>query len=197
MMVPLEEECYVSTLCAGVMVVLTSCPDVTVSVGDQEMMTDLLVLDMRDFDVILEMDWLASYHATVECFSKEVIFRIPGQPPFCLSGDVISPPIISVTQAHKLLLKGCVGYLAAVQDTQSEGPQLEDIPVVQEYPDVFPEDLPGVPPDREVEFTVDLVPDARPASRAPYRMAPSELRELKVQLQELLDKGFIRPSVSP
>ena len=57
---------------------------------------------------------------------------------------------------------------------------MEDIPVVQEYPDVFPEDLPGVPPDREVEFTVDLVPDARPASKAPYRMAPSELRELKV-----------------
>ena len=85
---------------------------------------------MRDFDVILEMDWLASYHATVDCFSKEVIFRIPGQPPFCLSGDVISPLIISVTQAHKLLLKRCVGYLAAVQDTQSEEPRLEDIPVV-------------------------------------------------------------------
>ena len=77
-MVPLEEECYVSTPCAGVMVVLTSCPDVTMSVGDQEMMTDLLVLDMRDFDVILGMDWLASYHATVDCFSKEVIFRILG-----------------------------------------------------------------------------------------------------------------------
>ena len=113
-MVPLEEECYVSTPCAGVMVVLTSCPDVTMSVGDQEMMTDLLVLDMRDFDVILGMDWLASYHATVDCFSKEVIFRILGQPPFCLSGDVTSPPIISVTQTRKLLLKGCVGYLAAV-----------------------------------------------------------------------------------
>ena len=62
---------------------------------------------------------------------------------------------------------------------------------------MFPKDLPGVPPDREVEFTRDLVLDARPASRASYRMAPSELRELKVQLQKLLDKGFIRPSVSP
>ena len=78
MTVPLEKECYVSTLCAGVMVVLTSCPDVTVSISDQEMMTDLLVLDMRDFNVILRMDWLASYHATIDCFSKEVIFRILG-----------------------------------------------------------------------------------------------------------------------
>ena len=75
-MVPLEEECYVSTPCAGVMVVFTSCPYVTVSVGDQEMMTDLLVLDMRDFDVILGMDWLASYHATVDCFSKEVYWSV-------------------------------------------------------------------------------------------------------------------------
>ncbi|RVW84176.1 Retrovirus-related Pol polyprotein from transposon 17.6, partial [Vitis vinifera] len=75
--------------------------------------------------------------------------------------------------------------------------KLEDIPIVREYPDVFPEDLPGLPPEREVEFTIDLVPGTGPMSKAPYRMAPVELKELKVQLQELLDKGFIRPSVSP
>ena len=77
-MVSLKEECYISTSCAGVMVVLTSCLDVTVSIDDQEIMTDLLVLDMRNFDVILGMDWLASYHATVDYFSKEVIFQIFG-----------------------------------------------------------------------------------------------------------------------
>ena len=75
--------------------------------------------------------------------------------------------------------------------------KLEDIPIVREYPDVFPEDLPGLPPEREVEFTIDLVPGTGPMSKAPYRIAPMELKELKVQLQELLDKGFIRPSVSP
>ena len=69
--------------------------------------------------------------------------------------------------------------------------------MVNEYPDVFPEDLNGLPPDRDVEFTIDLIPGINPISMAPYRMAPSELRELKVQLQELIDKGFIRPSVSP
>ena len=75
--------------------------------------------------------------------------------------------------------------------------KLEDIPIVRDYPDVFPEDLPSLPPKREVEFTIDLAPGTAPISKAPYRMAPLEIKELKIQLQELLDKGFIRPSVSP
>ncbi|RVW57618.1 Transposon Tf2-11 polyprotein [Vitis vinifera] len=109
----------------------------------------------------------SSYHASVDCFEKRVTFSIPGQPKFSFEG--------SMWTNH------C----------------LEDIPIVKEYPDVFPEDLPGLPPEREVEFTIDLVPGTGPMSKAPYRMAPVELKELKVQLQELLDKGFIRPSVSP
>ena len=68
---------------------------------------------------------------------------------------------------------------------------------MNEFPDVFPEDLPGLPPDREVEFTIDIIPGTAPISKAPYRMAPAEMKELKTQLQDLLDKGFIRPSVSP
>ena len=68
---------------------------------------------------------------------------------------------------------------------------------MREFPDVFPEDLSGLPPNREIEFSIDLLPGSNPISKAPYRMAPAELRELKTQLQELLDKGFIRPSVSP
>ena len=75
--------------------------------------------------------------------------------------------------------------------------KLEDIPIIKDYPDVFPEDLPGLPPEREVEFTIDLAPGTALISKAPYRMAPLELKELKIQLQELLYKGFIRPSVSP
>ena len=68
---------------------------------------------------------------------------------------------------------------------------------MSEFPEVFPEDLPGLPPDREIEFSIDLLLGSGPISKAPYRMAPAELKELKEQLQELLDKGFIRPSVSP
>ena len=74
--------------------------------------------------------------------------------------------------------------------------KLEDIPIVRDYPDVFPDDLPGLPPEREVEFTINVAPGTTPISKAPYRMTPLELKELKIQLQELLDKGFIRPSVS-
>ena len=75
--------------------------------------------------------------------------------------------------------------------------KLEDIPIVRDYPDVFPDDLPCLPPEREVEFTIDLAQGIAPISKAPYKMAPMELKELKIQLQELLDKGFIRLSVSP
>ena len=75
--------------------------------------------------------------------------------------------------------------------------KLEDIPIVKDYPDVFPEDLPGLPLEKEVKFTIDLAPKTAPISKAPYRMTPMELKELKIQFQELLDKGFIRPSVSP
>ena len=74
---------------------------------------------------------------------------------------------------------------------------LEDIPVVREYANVFPDDLPGMPPDRDIEFVIELQPGTAPISKRPYQMPPKELAELKIQLQELLDKGFIRPSASP
>ena len=74
---------------------------------------------------------------------------------------------------------------------------MEKIPIVREFPDVFPEELPGIPLERQLDLSIEIVPGIAPVSRAPYRMAPAELKELKVQLQELLDKGFIRPSVSP
>ncbi|KAA0060493.1 ty3-gypsy retrotransposon protein [Cucumis melo var. makuwa] len=87
--------------------------------------------------------------------------------------------------------------LASVVDTRKVEVSLSSEPVVRDYPDVFPEELPGLPPHREIEFSIELEPGTVPISRASYRMAPAELKELKVQLQELLDKGFIRPSVSP
>ncbi|GJS70929.1 putative reverse transcriptase domain-containing protein [Tanacetum coccineum] len=80
---------------------------------------------------------------------------------------------------------------------ESEGKRLEDVPIVRDFPEVFPKDLPGIPPARQVEFQIDLVPGAAPVARAPYRLAPSEIKELAEQLQELSDKGFIRPSSSP
>ena len=118
---------------------------------------------------------------------KRVIFR----------GLKQQKEFLSVMQAKKLLKQGCEAYLAYVVDTKREVPKMEEVPVVNEYPDVFPEELPGLPPDRQIEFTIELAPGTEPVSKAPYRMAPAEMKELAAQLQELLDKGVIRPSVSP
>ena len=100
-------------------------------------------------------------------------------------------------RAKKLLNKGCQWYLAHVVLNDTTPSSLEEVRVVRHFPDVFPDDLPGLPPDRDVEFTINLLPGTDPISLTPYRMAPAELRELKTQLQELVDKCFIQPSVSP
>nr|GFD37428.1 putative reverse transcriptase domain, aspartic peptidase domain protein [Tanacetum cinerariifolium] len=105
--------------------------------------------------------------------------------------------IISALQARTLLSHGCEGFLATIHDTTSEVLSIHDQPIVSEYPDVFPDELPGIPSVREVEFNIKLIPGSEPISKVPYRMAPIELKELKDQLQELLERGFIRPSVSP
>lgn len=104
---------------------------------------------------------------------------------------------ISYLKARKLISKGCIYHLVRVKDTKSETPTLHSVNIVNEFSDVFLDDLPGIPPDREIEFGIDLLPDTHPISIPPYRMAPAELKELKEQLKDLLDKGFIRPSVSP
>ena len=135
-----------------------------------------------------------AYHASVDCFRKEVVFRPLGEPEFQFKGSRIHvlPRVISALRAKRLLRKGCQGYLAYVVDNKKEVLKLDDILVVREFPNVFPEDLPGIPIDREIEFSIDLLPETSPILKAPYRMAPTELKELKEQLQELLDKGFIR-----
>nr|GFC76403.1 putative reverse transcriptase domain, aspartic peptidase domain protein [Tanacetum cinerariifolium] len=108
-----------------------------------------------------------------------------------------SMQIISALQARTLLSHGCECFLATIHDTTSDVPSIHDQSIVSEFPDVFPDELPGIPPVHEVEFNIELIPGAEPISKAPYRMAPIELKELKDQLQELLERGFIRPSVSP
>ncbi|GJX79407.1 putative reverse transcriptase domain-containing protein [Tanacetum coccineum] len=100
-------------------------------------------------------------------------------------------------KARTLISHGCQGFLASVMDTSLESPNIENLSVVREFADVFPDELPGLPPAREIEFGIELIPGAEPISKAPYRMAPVELKELKEQLQEMLENGFIRPSVSP
>ncbi|GJR61308.1 putative reverse transcriptase domain-containing protein [Tanacetum coccineum] len=165
---------------------------------------DLMPVELGSFDVIIGMDWLAKYHALIVCDEKVV--RIPyGNEVLIIQGDNCDNGsklnIISCTKTQKYIEKGCQVYLAQVAskkaEDKSEERRLEDVPIVQEFPEVFPEDFLGLPPARQVEFQIDLVPDAAPVARAPYRLAPSEMQELSTQLQELSDRGFIRPSSSP
>ncbi|GJX13858.1 putative reverse transcriptase domain-containing protein [Tanacetum coccineum] len=109
--------------------------------------------------------------------------------------------VISYTKTQEYMLKGCPVFLPNVNtketEDESEKKQLEGVPIVWDFPDVFPEDLPGLPPTRQVEFQIDLIPGVAPVARAPYRLAPSKMKDLSEQLKELSDKGFIRPSSSP
>ena len=105
--------------------------------------------------------------------------------------------MIFAISSRCLLQKGCKGYLAHVVDTRSSEVRLEDVPIVRDFLDVFPDNLSGLPPEREIDFPIDLVPGTALISLPPYRMVSAELKELKTQLQELVDRGFIRPSISP
>ncbi|GJR14615.1 putative reverse transcriptase domain-containing protein [Tanacetum coccineum] len=167
---------------------------------------DLMPIDLGSFDVIIGMDWLAKNHAVIVCDEK--IVRIPyGNEILIVQGDKSNKEkkstlsIISCVKAQKYMEKGCQLFLTQVtmkeNKDKSKEKRLEDVPTVRDFPEVFPEDLPGLPPIRQVEFQIDLVLGAAPVARAPYRLAPSEMEELSAQLQELSDKGFIRPSSSP
>ncbi|GJZ18957.1 putative reverse transcriptase domain-containing protein [Tanacetum coccineum] len=167
---------------------------------------NLMPIELGSFDAIIGMDWLAKYQAVIVCAEK--IVRIPwGNETLIIHGDgsnqgnVTRLNIISCTKTQKYMQKGFPIFLAHVTakevEDKSEKKRLEDVPIVRDFPEVFPKDLPGLPPTRQVEFQIDLVPGAAPVARAPYRLAPSEMKELSEQLKELSDKGFIRPSSSP
>ena len=105
--------------------------------------------------------------------------------------------IISCLKSCKIIWKGCLYHIVRVQDQDSEVPPIKSVPVVSEFLDVFYNDLLGSPPEQEIGFGIDLLGDKNPMSIPSYRMAPTELKKLKAKLKDLLDKGFIRPSISP
>ncbi|XP_027155850.1 uncharacterized protein LOC113756359 [Coffea eugenioides] len=168
-------------------------------IGERKMLVDLISLDIKGYDVIIGMDFLGHYHAKLDCRAKVVEFCIPGETTLRLDvkGRLASSAMISGIRARKMLSKGAQGFLAFLINAPSDQVKLEDVPVVREFPDVFPEELKTLPPEREVEFKIDLMPGTAPISKTPYRMAPAELKELKIQLQDLLEKGFVKESDSP
>ena len=154
---------------------------------------NLIPLEMVDFDVILGMDWLSNHRASMNCFTKKINYEKPGYSNFEFDSDrrVLPTCVISTLEAKRLLLKGCETYLAHVVDTSVTEVKLENVLIVCEFADVFPENLLGLPPDRELEFGIEVLPCSAPISIPLYRMTPMELKELKTQLPDLVDKGFI------
>ncbi|GKA00050.1 putative reverse transcriptase domain-containing protein [Tanacetum coccineum] len=159
---------------------------------------DLMVIELGSFDIIIGMDWLSRYDAAILCGEKKVRIPLEGKT-LVIEGDRNNSrlKIVSCIKAQKYIEKGCKLFLAQVTEQESKEKRLEDVPVIRDFPEVFPDELPGLPPPRQVEFRIDLIPGAAPVARAPYRLAPSEMKELSKQLQELSEKGFIRPSSSP
>ncbi|GJZ42050.1 putative reverse transcriptase domain-containing protein [Tanacetum coccineum] len=184
----------------GLNTILKGC---TLNFLNHQFNINLMPVELGSFDAIIGMDWLARYQAVIVCAEK--IVRIPWRNKTLIihgdgstQGNVTRLNTISCTKAQKYMEKGFPIFLAHVTakevEDKSEKKRLEDVSIVQDFPEVFPEDLPGLPPTRQVEFQIDLVPGAAPVARAPYRLAPSEMKELSEQLKELSDKGFIRPS---
>ncbi|KAJ9545199.1 hypothetical protein OSB04_024906 [Centaurea solstitialis] len=160
---------------------------------------DLIPIKIGSFDIIVGMDWMSNHQATICCAEKIVTLPLPDGSVLEVHGEKPKRDfkLVSFMKMRNHLRKDCVAFMAHVIDKKTEEKSIQDIPVVREFPEVFPEELPGLPPPQQVEFHIDLVPGAGPVAKSPYRLAPSEMQELSSQLQEVLDKGFIRPSSSP
>jgi hypothetical protein len=150
---------------------------VPIQFGSIEIKTHLVLISLEGIDIILGTDWMTQHQVRLDICSRVV--------------EINSPYYGSTTLylPQPEYLHPCTYAITDIK--------VKDIPVVCEYPDVFPDDLPGMPPDRDIEFIIELQPGTAPISKRAYRMPPNELAELKIQLQDLLDKGYIRPSASP
>ena len=146
------------------------------------MPANLLPLDLVDFDVILGTDWLHYNSADIHYREKTVTFRHSGLSgvTFVEERSGVRHGVISAIRVKKMLDKGCQGYLAHIVLNDTTPSSVEEVRVVRHFPDIFLHDLPGLSPDRDAEFTIDLLPGTDPISLTPYKMAPAELRELKI-----------------
>ena len=158
---------------------------VEVSIGFLIFPTSLIALKSTDIDVILGMDWIVKYQAIIDCLARSVTLVHPsGETFWYWSPSSVPPSSVSIPSPELYAMEALPPL------------EIQDVPVVCEFPNVFPEELPGMPPDRAVEFVIDLVPGTTPISKRPYRMALEELVELKKQIEELELKEYIQPSTS-
>ncbi|GKB64171.1 putative reverse transcriptase domain-containing protein [Tanacetum coccineum] len=157
-----------------------------------------VVTELGAFDIVIGMDWLVKHDAVIVCGKKEVHIPVKNEVLVVKGNEGVSRlKVISCIKARKYMEKGSQLFLAHVMEKEPSEKRLQDVPVIRDFLEVFPDDLPRLPPPRQVEFRIELIPGAAPVARAPYRLASSEMKELSDQLKELSEKGFIRPSSSP
>ncbi|GJU38708.1 putative reverse transcriptase domain-containing protein [Tanacetum coccineum] len=159
---------------------------------------NLMPIELGTFDIIIGMDWLVEHDAVIVCGKKEVHIPVKNEVLVVKGNEGVSRlKVISCIKARKYVERGSQLFLSYVTEKEPSKRRLEDVHVICEFPEVFLDDLPGLPPPRQVKFRIELVPGAAPVARAPYRLATSEMKELSDQLKELPEKGFICPSSSP
>jgi hypothetical protein len=159
------------------------CSKVNILIGGGiEFLANLKDLELKGIDIIIGMNWLSKHNGLID-YAKTAVRLTPS------SGkelEYVAKNLVTDKAASNRIVLNHLDVVSTL-----------DIRIVSEYPDVFPEELPGMPPDHEIEFVIELVPGTAPIFKRPYRMTTNQLAELKEQLQELLDKGYIRPSASP
>nr|GFA83748.1 putative reverse transcriptase domain-containing protein [Tanacetum cinerariifolium] len=175
--------------------VLRGC---TLNLLDHLFDINLMLIELGTFDVIVGMDWQVERDALIVYGKKEVHVPYRNKTLMVKSDNSVSRvKVISRIKARKYIERGSQLFIAQVMEKEPAKKQLQDVPVICNFPKVFPDDLPGLPPPRQVEFRIELIPGAAPVARVAYRLAPFELKELSNQLKELSEKGFIHPSSSP
>ncbi|XP_074374571.1 uncharacterized protein LOC141714980 [Apium graveolens] len=159
------------------------CPRCDIEIRGHHFHASLIPFKLGEFDVIQEIDWFAENNAQIDCKNRKVRLQTVDQKKkVVFRRNKQEKKFLSISQEKKLFLQNCEAFLANITDTNKEIPNLEVVPIGNEFPDVFLDDLPGLPPDREIEFAIELAPGTEPVSKAPYRMASVEMKELVVQL---------------
>ncbi|KAI3802152.1 hypothetical protein L1987_30279 [Smallanthus sonchifolius] len=197
--VPIREKFTVEVANGDSITIKSIIYDCSLELIDHTFPINLVPMPLGSFDIIICMDWLSNHHAEVICFEKCIQIPLPSGETLRVFGEKPCKglKLMPCTTAQKYLRKKYITFLAHIVQKDVKEKSIQDIPIIRDFPEVFPKDISGLPPVRQVEFRIDLIPGANPVARAPYRLSPSEMQELASQLQELSDKGFIRPSHSP
>jgi hypothetical protein len=172
------------------------CPSCSIILADEIFSANLMVISLESFDVILGMDWLTQYRVVISYFWKTVSLPAPSGREVVFLGST-PKYTLSLSQLLPDRRTRKSGNLFSMMVESEAALRVQDIRVVCDYVDVFPAELPGIPPERDASFEIKLISGTQPIYNAPYRMAPKEQVELKRQLDDLLAKGFIRPRRAP